>query len=199
LFDEVEEASGPASDVNEPQFALITPGESFRKWQQCLTPHGVSCSPEQHLNLRVITIGGFLRQPTTRLEMEILQVVVWAAAACLFSEHVMRAVALATLVDLGQVAEEKQRPLYQCAQCAVMVLRKRIDARLNIHEILVEQRRDVGVQPLMDDPVGLRLRATGPIILSYLSGKLPHDLKMTRIPSHAGQLPSTVGDARGQP
>jgi len=111
----------------------------------------------------------------------------------------MRAVALATLVDLRKVTKEKQRPPDQRAQRAVMILRKRIDTSLDIHEILVEQRCHIHVQAAAHNLVGLRRRATGPIILSHLSGELAHDLKMTRIPRHARQLPRTVGDARGQP
>ena len=106
LLDEIKEAPGAAADVDQPQFALVASGESFRKRRQRLPPHGVGRSLEQHLDLRVVAVGGFLSQPAARLEMEILQVVVRAAAARLCVQHLARRVALATRVDLGEVAEE---------------------------------------------------------------------------------------------
>ena len=158
LLDEIKEAPGAAADVDKPQFALVASGESFRKRRQRLPPHGVGRSLEQHLDLRVVAVGGFLSQPAARLEMEILQVVVRAPAARLCVQHLVRRVALAALVDLGEVAEEQPRAVEQREQRAVMVRGKGIDPGLDVGEILLEQRRPVGVQALLDAWIGSRLR-----------------------------------------
>ena len=63
LLDEIKDASGTAADVDKLQSALVVPSESFRKRRQRLPPHGVGCSLEQHFDLRVVAVGGFLGQP----------------------------------------------------------------------------------------------------------------------------------------
>ena len=82
--------------------------------------------------------------------MEILQIIIRAAAAGLLGQHLVRAVALAALGDLGKVAEEQPRAVEQRQQRAVVIRRQRIDAGLDIGEILLEQRRPVGLDALID-------------------------------------------------
>jgi len=106
LHDKIKEAPGAAANVDQPQFALVTSRESFRKRRQCLSPHGVGRSFEQYFDLRVVAVGGFLCQPSARLIVEILQVVVRAPALRLCVQDFARRVALATLGDIRQVAEK---------------------------------------------------------------------------------------------
>ena len=108
LLDAIEEAAGAAGDIDQPQPALVAPGKGFRQRRQRLPPHRVRRSLEQHLDLGVVAVGGVVGQPAARLEMEILQVVVGAAAARLGIEDFVSGVALAARVDVRQVAKNSR-------------------------------------------------------------------------------------------
>jgi hypothetical protein len=63
LLDEIQEAPGSAADINQPQFALVASRERLRERAQRLPTHDIGRSLEQHLDLRVVTVSGFLGQP----------------------------------------------------------------------------------------------------------------------------------------
>src|ERR1700687_60302 len=81
LLDEVDESSGATADIKKLQLPLITSGNCFMELWQGLAPHRIGCSIEEDFNLRVISLGGIIRHPAARLEVEILQIGARALAA----------------------------------------------------------------------------------------------------------------------
>ena len=78
-----------------------------------------------------------------------------------------------------------------------MIRRKRIDAGLDIGEILREQRPHVGVEALVDAVTGSRLwlRAFS-VSTPNLLGQSAQHIHVPGIPGHARQLARRIGDAR---
>ena len=80
-----------------------------------------------------------------------------------------------------------------------MVRRQRVNPRLDVGEILLDQRRHVGIQALLEARIGSRLRPRAlAVLLTDLFRKPTHDVKVPGIPSHARQLPRSIGNARRQ-
>src|SRR3954463_7257601 len=109
LLDGIKEAAGATADVNNPQFALISSGKNFRERRQALPSHGVGHALEEHLDLRVVAIGGFFGQPAAGLEVEILQVVVRTQAARFCIQNLVCTCPPPPRVDLGKIADESPR------------------------------------------------------------------------------------------
>jgi len=63
LFDEIEKSSSATADVEKPQLALIASGKYLMELRLGLAPHRIGCSVEQDLDLRVVALGGLIRQP----------------------------------------------------------------------------------------------------------------------------------------
>jgi len=101
---------------------------------------------EQHLDLDVVALGGLARHPAARLEVKILQIVVGPFALRFRASHLVRAPAPAALMYGGQVLKEQARALNQRRQCAIVISRQRIDASLDIGEVLPEQARHIRVE-----------------------------------------------------
>ncbi len=78
-----------------------------------------------------------------------------------------------------------------------MVRRKRIDAGLDIGEILLEQRRPVGFDALVNAGTGFRLRWRA-VAARNLFREPAHDIEVPGIPGHARHLARRIGDARRQ-
>jgi hypothetical protein len=76
LLDQIEGAASATAEIDQPQGALIVPGEDLEKLRQHLAPHRIGGALKQHLNLRVVTVSRGVGHPAARLKMEILQVVV---------------------------------------------------------------------------------------------------------------------------
>src|SRR6202040_1279335 len=75
LLEAIESASGTAADVEQPEAALIAPGENLMQRRQCLSPGGIRGAMQQPLDLGVIAQRRITRHPAARLEVEVLQIV----------------------------------------------------------------------------------------------------------------------------
>src|ERR1700720_801061 len=85
LLEAIETASGTAADVEEPEAALIAPGENLLERRQCLSPRGIRGSMQEHLDLRIVALRRILRHPAARLEVEVLKIVTRPLAKCLLT------------------------------------------------------------------------------------------------------------------
>src|SRR5215469_3916988 len=100
LLDEIEKPSGAAADVEERELALIASGKNLVQRDERLAADRIGGAIEQHLDLGVVALGGISRHPAAGLEVEILQVIGRALAACLLAQHLVQAALLAAAVDL---------------------------------------------------------------------------------------------------
>ena len=129
--------------------------------------------------------------------MEILKVIVRPLAARLPGQHLTDLAALAASVDRWQILEEEARAGEQVRQCAVVIYGQRIDAGLDIGEVLPEQDRHVGVETPAIGHAHARLRALSGAFAHSLA-QAPHYHAMADIPSNARHLACAIGHARGE-
>ena len=100
-------------------------------------------------------------------------------------------------MDRWQILEEEARAGEQVRQCAVVIDGQRIDAGLDIGEVLPEQDRHVGVETPAIGHAHARLRALSGAFAHTLA-QAPHHHAMADIPSNARHLPCAIGHARGE-
>jgi hypothetical protein len=63
LFEKIEEAPCPATDIEKSQFALVPSSEDFMELRQSLSARRVGSPVEEHLDLSVIAISRIVRHP----------------------------------------------------------------------------------------------------------------------------------------
>ena len=146
LFEKIEEAPCPTADVEKSQFALVPSGENFMELRRGLPARRIGSPVEEHLDLRVISTRRIVRHPATRLEMEIPQIVAWPLSARLLGQDFVVCTALATPMDFGEILEKKPRAVEESQQRSVMIGRKRVNASLDIGEVLLEKNGHVRVK-----------------------------------------------------
>jgi len=70
-----------------------------------------------------------------------------------------------------------------------MVRRQRVNPRLDVGEILLDQSGHVGIQALLEARIGSRLRPCAlTVLLTDLLRKPTHNVKVPGVPSHARKL-----------
>jgi hypothetical protein len=139
LFEKIEEAPCPASNVEKSQFALVPSGKNFMELRQRLPAGRVGSPVEEHLDLRVVSTRRIVRHPAACLEMEILQIVAGPLPAPPLSQDFVVRATLAALMDVGEILEKKPRAMEKCQQRSVMIGGKRVEAGLDISEVLLEK------------------------------------------------------------
>src|SRR5262249_36527649 len=117
----------------------------FAQLRQRLPPDGIGCAVEEDFDLGVIPLGRIVSHPPARLEMEILQIVMRPLAACALSQDFRLRPAFAAFMDGWEVLEENPRPRRQGSKCPVRIDGGRVNARLNISEILPKERSHIRV------------------------------------------------------
>ena len=95
-------------------------------------------SRKKHLDLGVVSLSGIVCHPAARLEVEILEVVARSFSARLLVQHFVIRAAFAASMDLGEILEEQPGAINECEQRSIVIRRKRINARLDISEVLQE-------------------------------------------------------------
>ena len=132
--------------------------------------------------------------------MEILQVVAGPLAAGFLAQHLLPLVLLAAAVHFRQIGEEQPRAREQLRQRAVVVGRQRIDAGLDIGEVLREQAGHVGVEAaaLGHRRVGAGLGTRALAAPARRLRQPPHHLAVADVPGHPRQLARAIGDAGGE-
>jgi hypothetical protein len=80
LFECIDKASCAATDFDNFQLALVPFGKDFVELWQCLSPYRVRRTVKENFDLSVVQFGRFLRQPTPRLVVEVLQVITGVAS-----------------------------------------------------------------------------------------------------------------------
>src|SRR5215475_1652535 len=129
--------------------------------------------------------------------MEILQIVTRPLAAGVLGQDFRLRPALAPLMDGGKVLEEKPRPMKQRSKRSVMIDGQRVNARLNIGEILQKERSHIGVDliALWDRQISTGATSRFPTLLAPRDfGELAQSKTVPDKPRDPRQLTSTIGD-----
>jgi len=134
-----EKAACAASDVEEMQAALVAPRKGLRQRHQRLTAHRIRRAAEQHLDLRIVELGGFFREPAARLIVKILEIVARIFPTQLWRQNLGMLARQAPLIDLARIAKETK------ARCDGLrrreqSFRRAVEPRLDILPIPLEKR-----------------------------------------------------------
>jgi hypothetical protein len=78
--------------------------------------------------------------------MEILQIVAGPLPAPPLSQDFVVRATLAALVDVGEILEKKPRAMEKCQQRSVMIGGKRVEAGLDISEVLLEKDGHIRIE-----------------------------------------------------
>ena len=116
------------------------------KLRQGLPPRGIGCPVKENLDLRVISLRRIVHHPAARLEMEVLQIVAGPLPARPLAQNFAVRAALAAPMDFGEILEEKPRAVKQCQQRSVMIGGKRVNASLDIGEVLLEKDGHIRIE-----------------------------------------------------
>jgi hypothetical protein len=187
-----------AADIKQPQFTLIPASKDFAELRQNLPADRVRCAVKEYFDLGIISLGGILRHPAARLEMKILQIIARSFSARFLSQDLRFSVTLPASVNIGEVLEEKPRPVKERRQRPIMIERQRVKPGLDIGEILQEKRSHIGV-----DLIAIRDRQIGtgtalrflPLLAPRGLGKPAQGKTVPNVPGDARQLASTIGNA----
>src|ERR1700676_1390107 len=128
LLETIESESGTAADVEQPEAALIAPGENLMQRRQCLSPGSIRGSMQQHLDLGVIAQRRITRHPAARLEVEVLQIVSRPLAEGLLAQDLPMLAAFTAAMNFGQIREEEARPVDERRQGAVVIGGQRVNS-----------------------------------------------------------------------
>jgi len=116
LFDLIEEAPGTAADVEKSKLALIASGEHSSQLRQCLTTNGIGSPIEEHLDLGVVPFRRLIRHPAARLEMEVLEIIVWSLPDSVFVQDLTVTPTLSAAMDFWKILKKEPGALQQRQQ-----------------------------------------------------------------------------------